>query len=312
MSTLKVQSWKKLGLIFNADQNNSEMWTGGRTPTPLHIENTVFRIFFGSYDKLGRGSVYSLVIDLEKPTEILELDTTPILRRGKIGFFDDNGVLPSSVVAHDNKVFLYLIGFSVKNRVLFDATTGLAISSVAGEKWDKFSGPILSNNIHDPVFATSPWVIKEKENWTMWYVSCDRFEQQNGSLRHFYNIKRRVSKDGINWSGTPTISIDYANSNEYAISRPTVLKNSLGYHMYFSHRESEKSTTYCIGYAFSEDGINWFRNDESVENLNANRANWEKQMLCYPAVMEFGETRFMFYNGNEYGKSGFGLAVLDK
>jgi hypothetical protein len=31
-------------------------------------------------------------------------------------------------------------------------------------------------------------------------------------------------------------------------------------------------------------------------------------MLCFPYVIETRSGRYLFYNGNEYGRSGFGVA----
>ena len=33
-------------------------------------------------------------------------------------------------------------------------------------------------------------------------------------------------------------------------------------------------------------------------------------MLCYPALVNYGDRVYMFYNGNDYGKTGFGYAEL--
>ena len=38
---------------------------------------------------------------------------------------------------------------------------------------------------------------------------------------------------------------------------------------------------------------------------------WDSGMVEYPFVLDHGGQYFMFYNGNGYGKTGFGLAVLD-
>jgi hypothetical protein len=35
-------------------------------------------------------------------------------------------------------------------------------------------------------------------------------------------------------------------------------------------------------------------------------------MLCYPAVFDCMGQRYLFYNGNGYGRTGFGLAVLEE
>jgi hypothetical protein len=35
-------------------------------------------------------------------------------------------------------------------------------------------------------------------------------------------------------------------------------------------------------------------------------------MICYPAVFELNGNTYMLYNGNGYGKTGFGIAILEK
>ena len=35
-------------------------------------------------------------------------------------------------------------------------------------------------------------------------------------------------------------------------------------------------------------------------------------MICYPNVFDYNGNRYMLYNGNAYGKSGFGLAILEE
>ena len=35
-------------------------------------------------------------------------------------------------------------------------------------------------------------------------------------------------------------------------------------------------------------------------------------MVEYPNVIEHNSKLFMFYNGNDYGKTGLGLAYIDK
>jgi hypothetical protein len=75
------------------------------------------------------------------------------------------------------------------------------------------------------------------------------------------------------------------------------------YEMWFSYRK----TTYQIGYAHSHDGINWERED--TLNLGPSAEGWDSEMVCYPCVFKHLNKRWMLYNGNGYGASGFGLAV---
>ena len=305
------QSWKKLGLVFCATGQNSLMLTGGRAPVPLNIADDRFRIYFGAYDEDGRGRIFSLELDIKTPEKIFSLVTEPLVNIGMTGFFDDNGIIPSDVLRVDNKIYLYTIGFSIKNRLLFDAATGLAISSDGGLSFKKLNGPVLDRSVDDPCFAASPTVMKEETGWRMWYVSCDHWLPQGEGFRHFYNIKHRVSIDGIYWEPRANVCIDYANDFEYAISRPSVLRDSNGlYRMWYSFRAQPSVDTYRIGYAESNDGVNWVRMDELV-NIDVSPKGWDSEMICYPYVFEHKEVLYMLYNGNGYGKTGFGLAVLD-
>jgi hypothetical protein len=305
------QAWKKLGLIFCATGQNSTMVAGGRAPVPLHISEDRFRIYFGCYDDIGRGRIFSADIDIKVPQNILHLRSDPIVDIGAVGYYDDNGIIPSDIIRVGNEIYLYTIGFSLKNRVLFDASSGLAISSDNGNTFKKYPGPILDRGVDDPCFAASPSVLRDEKEWRMWYVSCDHWVPHGEHFRHYYNIKHRTSKDGIYWDQHAKLCIDYKNEFEYAISRPSVLRSSSGlYQMWYSYRAQMAIDTYRIGYAESIDGLKWDRMDWLVD-LDVSQVGWDSEMVCYPYVFKHRDNLFMLYNGNSYGKSGFGLAVLE-
>ena len=279
--------WKKIGKIFCADNNSSFMKTGGRTPVALHLKDDVFRIYFGSYDEKLRGKIYSLDIDIRYPKKIRNLVIKPIIDKGNIGFYDDNGIIPSSIIKHLNTIYLYTIGFSLKNKVIFDASAGLAISIDNGDTFKKYSGPIIDRTIYDPCFATSPCVIIDDNKFKMWYVSCDRWEKSDeNNYKHFYNIKYKESKDGIHWGINSSIAIDYANNHEYAFSRPSVIKDGVTYKMWYSFREQQGVKSYRIGYAESLDGLHWDRKDYLMDSFNVSKEGWDNEMICYPFIFD--------------------------
>jgi hypothetical protein len=70
-----------------------------------------------------------------------------------------------------------------------------------------------------------------------------------------------------------------------------------------------RGARYRIALAESSDGITWTRRD--TLGLAAGTAEWESTMVEYPCVFDCSGRRYMLYNGNEYGRSGVGLAVLD-
>jgi hypothetical protein len=70
-----------------------------------------------------------------------------------------------------------------------------------------------------------------------------------------------------------------------------------------------KSKGYRLGYAESEDGYTWQRYDENL-NLTTSTTGWDSEMMGYPAFVSTKYGAYLFYNGNEYGKYGFGYAKL--
>lgn len=306
--------WRKLGLIYNACDETEFKVTGGRAPVPLHLQNDVYRIYYGSYDNQGRGRVFSLEMNLSNLNNIIlnNIGEYPHIDIGNIGLYDDNGIIPSCLLVNDGIIYLYTIGFSIKNKVFFDASSGLAISYDNGITFKKYEGPVIDRTINDPSFAASPFVLKDINVYKMWYVSCFKWETINNSHKHYYNIRYKESNDLVEWPVKSTIAIDYKNNHEYAIARPTVIKNGGIYKMWYCFREQENVKTYRIGYAESNDGISWSRKDEMMSDFDVSNDGWDSEMICYPYVFEHKGRYFMLYNGNGYGKTGFGLAILEE
>jgi hypothetical protein len=146
----------------------------------------------------------------------------------------------------------------------------------------------------------------ENGKWRMWYLSCTEWEMVNGVPKHKYHIKYAESADGINWLREGKVAIDYAQDNEHAISRPSVIHDPDGWKMWYSYR----GQSYRIGYAESADGINWTRMDDRV-GIDVSKTGWDSEMIEYPFVFDHDGKRYMLYNGNNYGITGFGLAVLE-
>ena len=119
-----------------------------------------------------------------------------------------------------------------------------------------------------------------------------------------YYIRYAESLDGRRWERGP-VCIDFDRPDEHAIARPAVVRDGDLYRMWFSHR----GRSYRIGYAESPDGLSWTRRDAAV-GIDVSPAGWDADMVCYANVVDHGGQRLMFYNGNGYGRSGIGWAVL--
>ena len=66
---------------------------------------------------------------------------------------------------------------------------------------------------------------------------------------------------------------------------------------------------YRIGYAHSDDRINWERRDDLV-GIDVSSFGWDSVAMSYPHVFKYDKYLYMLYCGNEYGKEGLGIAKL--
>lgn len=307
-----MQNWKKLGLVFAPEANDDWMITHAAVPTIEKLTDTMFRVYFGSRNKQNKASIGYFDFDINDPTNIKNISPQPILRPGELGTFDDSGVLPSWLVNNGNEKYMYYIGWNLGVTVPFRNFIGLARSN-GDDNFERFSrAPLADRDEADPFFFTNPCVIKDNDSWKMWYLSTVRWEEDGENVKHFYHIKYDESKDGIHWNRTPKVAIDFRYDNEYAISRPCVIKDDNGkYYMWYSYRAGPRGDTYRIGYAESDNGIDWTRKDEEV-GLDVSSGGWDEEMVAYPTVFDVNGDRYMLYNGNGFGRSGIGLAILEK
>jgi len=60
-------------------------------------------------------------------------------------------------------------------------------------------------------------------------------------------------------------------------------------------------------YAESMDGINWIRKD-NFAGIGVSPTGWDSEMIEYANIFKFDNMYYMLYNGNDFGKSGIGIA----
>jgi predicted GH43/DUF377 family glycosyl hydrolase len=300
------QRWIKQGLIFSPSPGSD--WLQTHAALPVAEEHGDFhRIYFSSRDRIGRAQIGFFEIDLREPVVVRRISAEPVLGLGRLGAFDDSGVTTSWIVNHDGKKYHYYSGWSLGVTVPFYFYVGLAISSDSGLTYQRFStAPILGRSDVDPFLTASPCVLREDGRWRMWYVSGTGWETIGDRPRHRYHIKYAESVDGIHWEREGIVCIDYESAEEYAIARPCVLKVGGIYKMWYSARGGN----YRIGYAESADGLKWTRKDHQ-SGITVSASGWDSEMVAYPYVFQYQEKYYMLYNGNDYGKTGIGLAVLD-
>lgn len=301
--------WEKLGRIFEASGQKPWITSHGTVPTPEHIRDDLFRIFFTPRDAEGRSNVSYLIIDLKEPARILDICDKPCLLPGPIGAFDDSGAMFSWIVRNSGRRWLYYIGWNVGTVTPWRTAIGLAYCDERSEKpiFIRHSeGPVLDRSPNDPFFVTNPCVIVENGVWRMWYLSGLPWQQGSPRPLPRYHVCYAESPDGISWIPTGRVCIAHEHNGEVAIGRPCVLKHGGLYKMWYSYRGD--TFGYRIGYAESDDGLTWTRLDH-LAGLPHSSIGWDSEATAYPTVFDHKDQRYMLYCGNGYSKAGFGIAV---
>jgi hypothetical protein len=298
--------WCKQGRLF--EKPTDADWAASHAALPIARPRTdgAVRILFSSRDREGRARVAAADLELERPDQV-SFGERPLLELGRLGAFDDSGVTTSCCVDHEGLVYLFYSGWSLGVTVPFYLSIGCAVSEDGGETFSKTSAaPLLGRNPVDPLLTASPYVLIEDGTWRMWYVSGTEWAHLDGKPRHRYHIKYAESADGIDWERDGHVCIDYRDADEYAIARPCVIRDGDLYRMWYSYR----GPAYRIGYAESADGYSWERKDEEA-GIDVSASGWDEEMIEYPFVFDHQGARHMLYNGNGYGRSGIGHAVLE-
>lgn len=298
--------WRKLGRIFCPDGSLPWMQSHAAVPIAQSLGGDLFRIYFSARDAIGRSHTGYVDIDLMQPETILACGREPILAPGELGAFDDSGAMATWLTPAPDGDRLYYIGWNLGVTVPFRNAIGLAISG-ASNAFERYApGPIVDRTATEPHFCASCCVLRDGQQWRMWYLSCTEWRVTPGRPEHRYHLKYATSDDGIHWRRDGTVAIDYASDAEVAISRPSVIRDADKWRMWYSYRTHK----YRIGYAESDDGIRWVRRDEE-SGIDVSDEGWDADMIEYPFVFDHAGRRYMLYNGNGYGATGFGLAVLD-
>lgn len=306
-----MKRWKKLGLAGTPDHSQPEQFSHCQLPVADIIGKDVVRVYYAgrTKDQVSHISYIDLQINGEDFKEIGR-SQKPVLGPGPIGYFDQFGVYPSCIINHKGAKYLFYIGWiRGYEQPLFYAQIGLAVYSEKDKTFSRCKNiPVMGIGEHDPCLVTSPNVILDGEDFRMTYVSGFKWERGNdGKLKSFYNIKIAYSKDLYNWHRNGETAIDF-KENESNIARSCVIRENEKYKMWFSYVSADLGK-YRIGYAEAENFLNWKRMDDHAGISIGESNDFDSEMICYPNIFELNKKKYLLYNGNQFGKDGFGLAI---
>ena len=305
--------WKKLGLVYGPDGGLPWAKSHAMIPTPIRMNDRVVRVFVTFCDAKGIGRPGYVDVSASNPMEVLSVSQQPLLDIGKPGTFDENGLLTCSVInLGDGKMFMYYVGFELGTQIRYRLLTGLAISEDGGNTFCRYSPtPVLERSATEIYFRCGPYCLYGPQRYRLWYVAGSEWIDLDGKSMPVYDIRYAESEDGIHWPEEGEVQIAITEPDEHGFGRPCVIaKPSGGYRMFYSVRRRSFGA-YRLGYAESADGHVWNRMDDRL-NLDVSPGSFDSDAIMYAAPIEIDGKLYVFYNGNEFGKAGFAVAVLEE
>jgi hypothetical protein len=265
-------------------------------------------VWFTPRDSENRSHLAWLEIDVSRPQYVQKLSEDPTLAPGPKGRFDDAGTMGSWLTDTGEEQRQYYIGWTKAGTDPYHVSIGLAVGHDKGTAYSRHApNAVFDRNDCDPIFVSTPCVLKTGDAWHMWYLSATEWPKDAKSPDH--TVRHATSSDGISWIPNQAPCIEFSHPGECAISRPSVIIDENCWRMWFCYRG--KDAAYRIGYAESPDGESWTRQDDRA-GLTTEKEGWDSEMVAYPHVFDHDGQRYMVYSGNGYGKGGMGLAVLEQ
>ena len=301
-------SWVKLGCIFDPTSRtpHPKLRTHAANPLPVHIGGNLFRIYYSGRDDEGRSSVGGIDFDIVTRTIIKDFKE-PFFEHGPKKSFYANGVSVGCVYRASSTLYMTFMGWQSPSDGHWRGDIGRLIVEADLTLELDCDRPLLSSDPVDPISLSYPWILgDEVDGYTMWYGSTHTWDAGNGEMLHVIN--RATSSDGQSWM-RHGLGVPFILNVAQAFSRPTVVPSlTAGYDMWFSYR-SGSGQKYRIGYAHSLNLVDW-KLDANGSGIDVSSDGWDSEMIEYPYVFDHNNDRYMIYNGNGYGRTGFGLAKL--
>lgn len=274
-------------------------------PLAVYLHDDIFRVFFSGRDEKNKSSVGYVDIDVFQ-LKVVNVCKEALLKYGDENSFYSHGISIGNLYDQNDKQFILFMGWNIRNNEHWRGDVG-RIELIANDKMIVNPNRIFFGmDGEDNVSLSYPFVMFHEGIYKMWYGSTVSWTSENKEMIHV--IKYATSIDGENWERLG-IAVPYEIGVAQAFSRPVVLVDEQGYKMWYSYRSGD-GTKYRIGYSTSVDGITWQRKHHET-GIEVSENGWDSDMICYPFVFRHKDSTYMLYNGNDYGKTGFGIAVFE-
>lgn len=318
---MNMFSWRKLGKVFDPATVTDRPWMCefAQAPATLIFDDFV-RVYFSCRppaDSQGRYVSRSAFVDLDRKDlfQVRRVASQPILELGRLGDFDEFGTYPVSVTREEGLVHAFYAGWTRCESVPFNVAIGRGVSRDGGETFEKSGhGPLLSYSLNEPFILSGPKIRRFNGHWQLFYIAGRKWKVVDGRPEPVYKIRMATSLDGLQWQKLDRDLIESRIEEDEAQASPDVFYANGTYHMFFCYRRSShyrgRENGYRIGYAHSTNLTDWTRDDAHV-GITVSESGWDAEMVSYPHVFELDGKTYMFYLGNQVGRHGFGVALLE-
>ncbi|KZY43691.1 hypothetical protein A3731_00925 [Roseovarius sp. HI0049] len=303
-------AWVKQGLIFNPDGRRDWAQHSFMTPCPWLRDDSTIRIFGGMRDAKGISRIGWVDVSADDPTRVKSTSDAPVLDLGSPGMFDDNGLILGDVIeASEEELRLYYVGFQLVEKAKFLAFTGLAVSRDRGDSFHRVrETPVIDRCPEGPFIGALHSIAKLPEGgFRAWISRGHGWERIEDRLYPRYDCWTLTSPDGVTFDNAAAQRIISPAGDEYRIGRPRATRLNDG--TWELRATSDTRTKQYAAFRFtSPDGVTFTRTDE-VELPPGPSGSWDSEMTCYPSHFVAPDgARYLFYNGNDMGRTGVGLA----
>jgi len=280
--------WQKLGQLYTPVPTHPKLVSHAANPLAILLEEDIYRVFFSGRDVQNRSSIGFVDIDILK-REVIFVCEKPVFEHGSENSFYSHGVSIGNCYEVDGQRYILFMGWQCSPGEHWRGDIGsLRLNYDFSIQLDS-AEPLMGCDDVDQFSLSYPWVVRENELYLMWYGSTLTWDAGNGEMLHVINFATSI--DGYQWKRLG-LSVPYKLGVAQAFSRPTVISDQAGYHMWFSYRSGKPRQTYRIGYAHSTSGKNWQLQLDDA-GIDVSQSGWDSEMIEYPFVFDHKGQRLM-------------------
>jgi len=279
VNTQAQVDWEKFE--FNPLIDDSLPWTVDFLwPVVIH-ENDIYMMWFSGY---SAGAYYQIGYGESADGISWELEEDPVIPSGNIGTWNKD-LKPGTVLRIDDTLRMWFSGSS--NEFNWGSSIGYA-TSVDGIEWDKRSKPIMEGDpgTWNEDGIINPKVIYEDDTFKMWFAG---WAGDPGLIGY------ATSADGVVWTKHPDPVLEPEPGSFYdtwVVTGSVIRMNDTLKMWFFGWDE----TNFRIGYATSDDGIDWTVQNDNEAVLDVGEPEeWDEYAVRDPSVLILDDQYIIWY-----------------